>query len=181
MSFCLSISFLLTLVICTPLPFTVHLKYCSRRYSLFLFVVCHSRHPSPFNATEGRTKQESAKSKAASIMRATLSRRDQQRLNCIRDSRRTAHKFSSRRRAILLLNTFSRVRTRDSTDTQRPPPPFFFISRLSRDLQPSECSSVRLSLSRLTILSSFLFFFSCTREFIELVGENFKSVLRNRK
>ena len=34
-------------------------------------------------------------------MRATLSRRDQQRLNCIRDSR-TGHKFSSSRRAILL-------------------------------------------------------------------------------
>lgn len=38
---------------------------------------------------------------AASIMRATLSQRDQQRLNCIRDSR-TAHKFSSLRRGFLL-------------------------------------------------------------------------------
>lgn len=38
---------------------------------------------------------------AASIMRATLSQRDQQRLNCIRDSR-TAHKFSSQRRGFLL-------------------------------------------------------------------------------
>jgi len=38
---------------------------------------------------------------AASIMRATLSQRDQQRLNCIRDSR-TAHKFSSPRRGFLL-------------------------------------------------------------------------------
>ena len=37
----------------------------------------------------------------ASIMRATLSQRDQQRLNCIRDSR-TAHKFSSLRRGFLL-------------------------------------------------------------------------------
>ena len=95
---------------------------------------------------QGQTKRARAqkKCKAASIMRATLSRRDQQHLNCIRDSRRTAHKFSSRRRrAILLLNTFSRVpvirRILNATS-----PPFFFISRLSKDLQPSECSSFRL-------------------------------------
>lgn len=97
------------------------------------------------NGTGANKASTSAKkSKAASIMRATLSRRDQQRLNCIRDSRRTAHKFSSRRRrAILLLNTFSRVpvirRILNATS-----PPFFFISRLSKDLQPSECSSFRL-------------------------------------
>lgn len=97
------------------------------------------------NGTGANKASTSAKkSKAASIMRATLSRRDQQHLNCIRDSRRTAHKFSSRRRrAILLLNTFSRVpvirRILNATS-----PPFFFISRLSKDLQPSECSSFRL-------------------------------------
>lgn len=61
-------------------------------------------------------------SAAASIMRATLSQRDQQRLNCIRDSR-TAHKFSSLRRGFLL-NTRPRGR-RDSTG-------FLLSFRLSR-------------------------------------------------
>lgn len=41
-------------------------------------------------------------------MRATLSQRDQQRLNCIRDSR-TAHKFSSQRRDFLLNTRTSAV------------------------------------------------------------------------
>lgn len=140
------ILFLLRSLLVSLSPFRL---FKHRRLSSILLSFSFSSslcHP-PLNATEqGQTKRARAqkKCKAASIMRATLSRRDQQHLNCIRDSRRTAHKFSSRRRrAILLLNTFSRVpvirRILNATS-----PPFFFISRLSKDLQPSECSSFRL-------------------------------------
>lgn len=58
-------------------------------------------------------------------MRATLSRRDQQRLNCIRDSG-TGHKSSSQRRAILL-NTFSRVLIRRLLSLSLSPPIYSFL------------------------------------------------------
>ena len=80
---CLSISLSLSLSLSLSFIRTYTL-------SVFLSVVCHPWFSSLFNDNVTNA------STAASIMRATLSRRDQQRLNCIRDSR-TAHKFSSPR------------------------------------------------------------------------------------
>lgn len=126
-------------------------------------------------------------------MRATLSRRDQQRLNCIRDSRRTAHKFSSRRRrAILLLNTFSRVpvirRILNATS-----PPFFFISRLSKDLHSPRsaprfgsshpCNSLYRDSFLLFLFFLFFSFFFYTRDTdtSDLDGFTFRFVAENSK
>lgn len=131
------------------------------------------RPPSPFYATEqGQTKQE--RKKAASIMRATLSRRDQQRLNCIRDSRRTAHKFSSRRRAILLLNTFSRVPViRRILNATSPSillyfSPFQRFTALGVLLVSARATRVTLFIAPDSFLFPFsfpfFFFFFCTRD-----------------
>lgn len=126
-------------------------------------------------------------------MRATLSRRDQQRLNCIRDSRRTAHKFSSRRRAILLLNTFSRVPViRRILNATSPSillyfSPFQRFTALGVLLVSARATRVTLFIAPDSFLflfsfPFFLFFFFARHGFIRRIhiGENHKSALRNR-
>lgn len=126
-------------------------------------------------------------------MRATLSRRDQQRLNCIRDSRRTAHKFSSRRRAILLLNTFSRVPVIRRILNATSPSILLYFSPFQR-FTALGVLLVSARATRVTLFiapDSFLFPFSFPFFFFLLharhgfirrihIGENHKSALRNR-
>lgn len=126
-------------------------------------------------------------------MRATLSRRDQQRLNCIRDSRRTAHKFSSRRRAILLLNTFSRVPVIRRILNATSPSILLYFSPFQR-FTALGVLLVSARATRVTLFiapDSFLFLFSFPFFFFLLharhgfirrihIGENHKSALRNR-